>query len=276
MLEWLNPMVLSFLLVILVAVLFLFLDTWSWCRRFQAEGWQRINAGIVFVLLATIGTAIAQMFLVGRTDSECNILHRVSGSLYTTSEPLVRILFIARLFEFNKMTVSWERIMDRCLLMSAFLYLLAAVVTLNLTMGTAIVDNVCTAILNPAAAGLTFMLPQIIDIVTNARLWQVVKEARACSALLVLLSMTLGFFMASSAISILSLLIVLQIIPLDPAFYTVWLTFQQAFDACSIALPTIIARFMCRHITGPDLGDPPQTSAQKQPLPQTTGRELDA
>ncbi|XXQ36111.1 THH1/TOM1/TOM3 domain-containing protein [Plasmodiophora brassicae] len=58
--------------------------------------------------------------------------------------------------------------------------------------------------------------------------------------------MTFAFSLASYVISLLSLLIITHIIPLDVSFFTIWLTFQQDFDACSVALPTIIVRFAHR------------------------------
>ncbi|XXQ36114.1 THH1/TOM1/TOM3 domain-containing protein [Plasmodiophora brassicae] len=235
--------VLSCLLFILVAVLALFLDTWYRRHRSNVDGWKRINIGIVSVLLIAIGTTIAQMCFFGRTELECRILNHISGSLWNTSEPFVRILFIARLIEVNKMPQKLDRCVDYGLVVITFLYWIVAVVLLNVTMGYAVINDLCIGIVDPAAGAFTFMFPQIIDVVMNVRLWQVLMKIKSRNAPNLLMTTTFVFFLASSIISLLSLLIIAQVIPLDKSLFTTWLTFQQAFDVCSIALPTIIVRF---------------------------------
>ncbi|XXQ36110.1 THH1/TOM1/TOM3 domain-containing protein [Plasmodiophora brassicae] len=242
----LTQSVLGVLLFVLAVVLALFLDTWYSRRSSRSQGWERINEGVVFVLLLAIGTTIAQMFLKGRTEAQCQILHRTAATFFHTSEAFVRIVFLARLLEINKMSRPWERMLDRCVLGAGFLEWMLAVILQNLTMDTAVVDDMCTAILSPAATVLMFLLPQLVDVVTNVRLYQVLMATESRHAHMFLIRMTFGFCLASSVISVLSLLIIMQIIPLPVRFYTIWLTFQQDFDACSVALPNIIVRFAHR------------------------------
>ncbi|CEP00571.1 G-protein coupled receptors family 1 profile domain-containing protein [Plasmodiophora brassicae] len=240
---WTDSLMLGIQLFILVAVLLVFLDTWHRRRGTKSEGWRRINAGIVGVLLIAIGSTIGQMFLSARTELECRILHHIAGTMWNTCVPFVRILFIARLIEINKLPREWERNVDYGLLVTAFVLWIVAVVLLNMSIRAAVIDDICIAVLDPAVTAYTIVSPAVIDIATNVRLWLVHMQALQRNAFRLLITTTFAFCLASCVLSLFSVLIILCAIPLDPAFYTVWLTFQQAFDACSIALPSVIVRF---------------------------------
>ncbi|SPQ93934.1 Uncharacterized protein PBTT_01169 [Plasmodiophora brassicae] len=243
---WLNVVVLAILLLVVVVVLILFVDTWRRRQGSTAEGWNRINAGIVVVLLFAIGTAIAQMFLEGRTEFGCRILHHVSATLSNTGASLVKVLFIARLLEVNKLPNKWETVLDRGLLATTFLYWILGITWLNATLRTAVVENACIVILDPTGAAFSLLIPQFIDVVTNVRLWQVLQVVKSRPGVKLLVATTFASCLTSDIINVFSVLIMMQIIPLDPSLITIWLTFELAFDACSTALPTIIVRFARR------------------------------
>lgn len=212
--------------------------------------WNRMNLFAAVVIAATLLSVVPQLFISGRTLPQCRLLHLLAGCFYNLTNAMVRLFFLVR----SEMVVPRTRSQSalwRSLLLLWTLNASLSAIGMFLYISVAERDGVCIVEFQQTFVLLnSIVLPIAFDLVVNARFVYFVSRTSAAAGMMDgatrrLLRVTCLLSLSTMAVSILVACVLMGAIPLrDGRQLTPILVVEQVYNACMMAWPAIIIRYM--------------------------------
>eukprot|EP00474_Spongospora_subterranea_P004368 CRZ04826.1 hypothetical protein [Spongospora subterranea] len=237
--------------------------------------WIMLHGLAVITNLVAILSTIANMFVLGRTESECDILHRIGGTAFFAVQGMMRIYFSGRVTMLNQMESKCSQGIDYFVLFLSCLLVPLGAIYMNIVMATMVIPfiELCVYIPDHILQYVSTVCRLIIDISINFRFFKYVMTrhrntdtvqtttspgrdtkpkttaSQNTSGHNRLMNITIAFFLIQTIFEIFTTLMVKEMTPITVDHYVVVYAYEMACNAASTIWPMILVHFLKKTTT---------------------------
>eukprot|EP00474_Spongospora_subterranea_P004369 CRZ04827.1 hypothetical protein [Spongospora subterranea] len=238
--------------------------------------WIMLHGLAVITNLVAILSTIANMFVLGRTESECLLLHRIGGTAFAAVQGMMRIYFSGRVTMLNKMESRISQGIDYFVLFLSCLTVPVGAIYLNLVMTTIVIPfiELCVYLPSDQLQYLTTVSRLIIDISINVRFFKYVMTRHSAAPSVKttttagfrdtkpkatssqntsghnrLINITIGFFLIQTIFELFTTFMVKGMTPITIDQYVLVFIYEMACNAASTIWPMILVHFLKKTTT---------------------------